>query len=233
MSPSVQAELVFEETRLTPAVELGDNTAEAVFRFTNTYDHPVQVKEVRTSCGCTAADTDEGATYGPGESGTITLKFEFGSRSGRQVKTARVQTDVENAPPIQLALEVEIPQAVLIEPVTLLWLRQSGEVMEPKRARISVHPEADLRVTSVRSYNPNFTAMLVPLASPAADAFQSPAQAQPEPTADATATDGEPSALAVQVTPNADVSRGAGKIEITAAGPDGKAHRVSMYVVVR
>ncbi len=227
----LQAKLDFEETRITPPVVLGDTSATAVFRFTNTYDHPVKVEEVRTSCGCTAADTDAGKTYGPGESGAITLKFDFGSRSGRQVKTAMVRTDVPNTGSIQLALEVEIPQPLIIEPATLLWLRQSGETMGPKRANISVHPESDLRVTSVRSFNPNFTAELVPVGSPAGQA-----RTQAETTGDATTTaaeDDAPQAYALEITPQGELSRGAGKIEVTAAGPDGKAHRVSMYVVVR
>ncbi|MGF1483609.1 MAG: DUF1573 domain-containing protein [Opitutales bacterium] len=219
---SAWGKLVFEQTVAEPEVTLADTFAEAQFRFTNTYDFPVTVTEIRTSCGCTTADFDFSEVYAPGASGLIPLRFEFGARTGNQVKTAMVRSDAPEAGPIQLQLRVEIPALVRVEPRSLLWLRSnSGDSMEAKSATISIHPEADLRVTSVRSYNPNFAAELVAPATPEVGGTQTLVSTE----------DTLPWTL--KVTPTTEIRRGAGKIEVTAADAEGKPHRVTLYAIVR
>src|SRR5210317_867865 len=47
------ASLVFEQTEIIQHAELDDAKAEAVYRFTNTGDAPVTLKDPKSSCGCT------------------------------------------------------------------------------------------------------------------------------------------------------------------------------------
>ena len=52
----------------------------AAYAFTNASDHAVTISEIKTSCGCTTAELEK-RTYKTGESGTIDVIFDIGSRT--------------------------------------------------------------------------------------------------------------------------------------------------------
>jgi hypothetical protein len=95
-------------------------------------------------------------TYGPGETGDVTVKFKFGSRIGQQRKTATVITD-RDAQPAVLDLRVWVQEPLTIQPALVFW--RVGEPPEPKEVRLTAGGAA-VRVTSVTSSNPQLTASL-------------------------------------------------------------------------
>ena len=98
--------LKWEATEETVKLAAPQKTAEAVYRFENVSDQTVEIKDVRTSCGCTAAKFEKKA-YAPGEKGeiSVTYKKPWGAR-GRQVKPLIVKTSAE---PNLLKLILELP----------------------------------------------------------------------------------------------------------------------------
>lgn len=98
-------DLKWEATETTVKMGQSEKTADAVYRFENTSDHAIEIKDVRTSCGCTAVKFDKKA-YAPGDKGeiSVTYKTPWGAR-GRQVKALIVKTSVE---PTLLKLIVEL-----------------------------------------------------------------------------------------------------------------------------
>ncbi len=98
--------LEWEATEATVKMETSKNTVSAVYRFQNISDQSVEIKDVRTSCGCTGAKFEK-KTYAPGDKGeiTVTYKTPWGAR-GRQVKPLIVKTSAE---PTLLKLIVELP----------------------------------------------------------------------------------------------------------------------------
>jgi hypothetical protein len=100
--------LKWEATEATVKMEASQKTAEAVYRFENVSDQSVEIKDVRTSCGCTGAKFEK-KSYAPGDKGeiSVTYKTPWGAR-GRQVKPLIVKTSAE---PTLLKLIVELPHS--------------------------------------------------------------------------------------------------------------------------
>lgn len=86
------AALTWQSNAHTYAAKAADTRVSHAFTFTNDSDEPVTIDSVKTSCGCTTAKLAK-RTYSPGETGTIQATFDFGPRTGKQVKTITVKTD--------------------------------------------------------------------------------------------------------------------------------------------
>lgn len=67
---------------------------EIAFRFKNTGNSPLIIKDVRPSCGCTLAEKPE-APVAPGKEGVIKTTFDTKSRVGNNHKTIVVDTNTE------------------------------------------------------------------------------------------------------------------------------------------
>ncbi len=67
---------------------------EIAFRFKNTGDSPLIIKDVRPSCGCTLAEKPE-APVAPGKEGIIKTSFDTKGRIGNNHKTIVVDTNTE------------------------------------------------------------------------------------------------------------------------------------------
>ncbi|OUX37629.1 MAG: DUF1573 domain-containing protein [Flavobacteriaceae bacterium TMED42] len=72
------------------------------FTFENTGDAPLEIKGVRSSCGCTIPKKPE-APIAPGEKGEITVRYDT-NRVGVFRKTITVNTNVASASIIALKI---------------------------------------------------------------------------------------------------------------------------------
>src|SRR6266568_5651165 len=106
---NARAELKWEQTQVELHPAVGDEEAIGHFKYQNTGDKPVRFKSVRSSCGCTAAQSQKEQVL-PGEKGEITATFKIGDRTGTQVKTVTVQTDDPTNVTTVLTLKAVIPQ---------------------------------------------------------------------------------------------------------------------------
>src|SRR5881398_1966805 len=121
---AARAELKWEQTAVELHPARGDKQAIGYFKYQNTGKTPVHFKSVKTSCGCTAAQSQKDQV-GPGEKGEITATFNIGDRTGPQVKTVTVETDDSAHPVTQLTLKANIMQILEVQPNFVFW--QSGE----------------------------------------------------------------------------------------------------------
>src|SRR5713101_9646152 len=92
LASTARSDLTFEKTELELHPAIGDETAVGHFKYQNKGDKPVAIKNVNTSCGCTAASTNKNGV-GPGEKGEITATFQIGNRVVAQEKMIAVTTD--------------------------------------------------------------------------------------------------------------------------------------------
>src|SRR5436309_519404 len=122
------SELVWEQTQLELRPAVGDDTAVGHFKYQNKGDKPIAIKNVSTSCGCTAASAKNSAE--PGEKGEVTATFKIGDRTGVQQKMITVVTDDPEHPSTALTLKVIIPQVLELQPAFVFW--QAGEAAKPK-----------------------------------------------------------------------------------------------------
>jgi hypothetical protein len=159
---TASAELVFEQTSLELHPALGDEKAVGHFKYQNKGDKPIAIKNVSTSCGCTAASAKQ--TAAPGEKGEVTATFNIGDRIGTQQKAITVVTDDPAHPTTMLTLKVVIPQMVEIQPSLVVW--QTNEPPKAKTITAKAGKDVSVKTLDVASSGPDFTAKVDPGSSP-------------------------------------------------------------------
>lgn len=152
------AQLQWDSTTIHQQLSLGQETAEAEFRFENKGTYPVVIRSTSSSCGCTTAKLERN-TYYPGDKGTIVTRFEVGNRTGPRRNAVQVLTNDPTAPSTTLTFSVDIPSLVTISPRLVHW--RVGEKAEGKTVRIKLDPAAELKVTGVKAEGDQFEAVLV------------------------------------------------------------------------
>ena len=152
---TARAGLKWEQTSLELHPTAADKQAIGHFKYQNTGDKPVKFKSVKTSCGCTAAQSQK-EEVPAGEKGEITATFNIGERTGTQVKTVTVETDDPANVTTVLTLKAVIPQLLEITPTFVFW----GQGEEPKPKTIVVRAAKDFPVKhlKVTSSSPDFQA---------------------------------------------------------------------------
>src|SRR5687768_16460736 len=110
----------YDSTQLTtvewiePSKNLGKITEGQVlqihFKFKNTGDHPLVIKSVQPSCGCTVADFPK-QPIPPGGEGEITGAFDSNGRSDLQSKDIIVVANTKGSPNHTLHFELNVVKA--------------------------------------------------------------------------------------------------------------------------
>jgi hypothetical protein len=150
---AAQAELKWDQTSIELHPTANDKQAVGHFKYQNTGDKPVKFKSVKTSCGCTAAQTQK-EEVPPGEKGEITATFNIGERTGTQVKTVTVETDDPAHPTTVLTLKAVIPQQLEITPTFVFW--GQGEEPKPKTIVVKAAKDFPVKHLKVTSSSPDF-----------------------------------------------------------------------------
>ncbi|NNM25478.1 MAG: DUF1573 domain-containing protein [Phycisphaerales bacterium] len=139
-------------------------TRTARLTFANTGGSPLEIQEVKTSCGCTAASLDK-ETYAPGESGEIAVTFDP-SAPGTQRQYVNVFSN-SGTGPTRIMIVAEVEGFVLMEPRLLqLGIRTVGQRHEAVVGVSSPDPAFEIR--SVRTTNPKVRAEVLDPADPRA-----------------------------------------------------------------
>ncbi len=89
--------MTFAETKFDFGnIKQGD-IVEHVFKFKNTGNAPLVIKQVDVTCGCTTPEWPK-EPIAPGKSGTIKAVFNSAGKMGQQNKVITVQSNAVNAP---------------------------------------------------------------------------------------------------------------------------------------
>ena len=152
---TARAGLKWDQTSIELHPTAVDKQAIGHFKYQNTGDKPVRFKSVRTSCGCTAAQTQK-EEVPPGEKGEITATFNIGERTGTQVKTVTVETDDPANVTTVLTLKAVIPQQLEITPTFVFW--GQGEAPKPKTIVVRAAKDFPVKHLKVTSSSPDFQA---------------------------------------------------------------------------
>ena len=150
---AAQAELKWEQTTIELHPTPGDEKAVGNFKYQNTGNNPVRFKSVRTSCGCTVAQTQKEEVE-PGGNGEITATFNIGDRTGTQLKTVTVETDDPANSTTVLTLRAVIPQDLQVAPTFVFW--QQGEAPKPKTIEVTAEKDYPVKHLKVTSSSPDF-----------------------------------------------------------------------------
>lgn len=134
--------------------DAGTETVEARFEFVNRGSRPVTIEKIDSSCGCLKAEAAK-STYQPGESGVIDAEFEIRGLAGEIEKTLTVLTDDPENPSIRLAVKVDVPLLIVVEPKMLSWT--VGEEPVTKAITFRVMRDAPIRITGIQVSRTNFS----------------------------------------------------------------------------
>jgi hypothetical protein len=91
----------------------GSTANEVEFKYTNTGKSDLLIRNVRSTCGCTAVqEGQQGAPIKPGTSGSIKATFNSGSYNGKVTKAIYVYTNDPKNSEVILMLNAEVEQKV-------------------------------------------------------------------------------------------------------------------------
>lgn len=97
-------EITFESETIDYGEVAQNSDGSRVFKFTNTGDAPLVIKNAKSSCGCTVPKKPEGH-IAPGESGEIVVRYDTKNRVGQFRKTITLTTNIENQPMVALKIK--------------------------------------------------------------------------------------------------------------------------------
>lgn len=107
VSNNAGAKIFFNETQHDFGKVKEGGKVEYTFTFENKGTESLQIKDVKTSCGCTAAVVSE-STLKPGQTGSIKVEFDTKNRSGRNSKTITVVSNDLKEPNKLLTIYADI-----------------------------------------------------------------------------------------------------------------------------
>lgn len=148
---SASAALQWDKSELFIPAMPSDGKVHAHFAFTNTGSYPVKIKDLKSTCGCTAA-TSEKRVVAPGEKGEVTVAYKTIGRRGLHMAPITVRTDDPDAPETVLKLRVLIQDIVELQPTFLYW--KSDEPASPKTITVKVTDGFDVRQIGASSSDP-------------------------------------------------------------------------------
>jgi hypothetical protein len=93
---SADSKITFESTELDFGEIDSGKVVDVTFKFKNTGDSTLIIKNVSASCGCTATKLDK-KEYKPGEAGVLPVKFYSRGYNGKVIKSVTVSTNDKTA----------------------------------------------------------------------------------------------------------------------------------------
>ena len=159
ISTVAQAQLAWEKTELDLNPAAGADAVVANFKYENKGTTPINIKAVRTSCGCTTAALAKN-DVAPGEKGEIVATLKIGDRTGMQQKTVTVETDDPKTPSTVLTFKAMIAQILDLQPAFVFW--QANDKPEPKTIMAKAGKGVTIKSLEVTSSTPDITTKVEP-----------------------------------------------------------------------
>ena len=97
-------QITFESETIDYGEVAQNSDGSRVFKFTNTGDAPLVIKNAKSSCGCTVPKKPEGS-IAPGKSGEIIVRYDTKNRVGQFRKTITLTTNIESQPMVALKIK--------------------------------------------------------------------------------------------------------------------------------
>ncbi len=178
-----------------------DDRLIADFAFLNRSERTVNIRAITSACACIRGTTDR-TNAPPHHGGVVSVRFDFGMRTGQQSKYVLVQTDDPCEPQVRLQLDVQIPEVIRLEPAFAVW--QLGAQPVTKTTQVTLlYPGA--HIEGLASTNSAFRATWQPTA----------------------ANRGE-----IRVTPTALTVREAARLDVLVRVPPGVVRRFPLFLAI-
>lgn len=112
--------MLFKSDTVSLGEVLDTDPVPLAFEFKNTGSEELEVRLVKPSCGCTAADMKK-TRFAPGESGTIDMTFDPHGRNGALRRNVTVYTNSKTNPVQTLYIDCIVKPVVITKPQVLAF----------------------------------------------------------------------------------------------------------------
>ncbi|SHJ76503.1 Protein of unknown function [Malonomonas rubra DSM 5091] len=136
-----------------------------VFRFHNNGDQILQVGNVRSSCGCTAAMLSS-KRIAPGDFGELRVTFDSTDFKGAIHKTISIDSNDPKHEAVSFGLVGTVKAEILTEPDRIKWGRVKEGTELTTRVRLKNLGQKDIRLHAPTATNPELKAELSALDLP-------------------------------------------------------------------
>ena len=134
------------------------------FPIRNAGTLPLEIRNVRASCGCTAVKPSRNVVQ-PGDSAAISARFDLRGRNGMQTKTITVTSNDPEKPDLVLQLKGTAMQALRAQPSTLFFGRLEAGASRSRTFDV-VSARGPIQIVSSRTDNPGLVLKPVPIDPP-------------------------------------------------------------------
>ncbi len=101
--------LHFDQTKYNFGIVKEGKVVEYTFNFENSGNSTLKIKDIKTSCGCTAALVSS-EVLKPGEQGTIKVELDTSNRKGKMSRTITIKSNDPKDPTKILTIYADIQQ---------------------------------------------------------------------------------------------------------------------------
>jgi hypothetical protein len=189
---------------------LQGETVRHTFSFSNAGDEPLQIKNVSSSCGCTAALVSA-KTLAPGESGEVQANFDSTRFRGAVTKTISLYSNDPAQPVVRLQVNGVIKVALSVVPDRLNLGQITSGIPVTAKLILQNHADEDLPLDEIHTSSSDLVAELSVETLPA----------------------GKNAVIDVQLTPRSAQKRFRGYVIIPAKGPLKSDLRIPVHAGIR
>ncbi len=151
-----------------------DTVVSGTIRFRNAGDKPMVIKDVTTSCGCTAANLEK-MEYQPGEEGSLSVQFKTRGYSGIVRKWIKVYLEAGTPPVSRIVLQADVTPKLQVDP-SFLNLQGLSPNQEPVIKVIHVKNNSDgpIDINEIKTTNDHLVVSVsrLQIAAGAVDSLQ-------------------------------------------------------------
>lgn len=148
--------IIVEQPHYSFGTILQGKKVEHTFVLKNGGDAPLLIKQVRPSCGCTAANVSS-TTIQPGKKGEIRTSFNSTNFYGSLTKSIVVETNDPKTPAYNLSLNGTIIEEIEVNPKQLNFGRMKVNTAKTMEFALENKGTRPLKITAVRSSLPQAT----------------------------------------------------------------------------
>lgn len=139
-------------------LDLGDlpegAVAEFVYTIRNTGQAPLEISNIKATCGCTDVEMKK-TLLAPGEASELKGAFDSFHRLGRQVKTINFKTNDPRHKSMALKFKAFVYQEIVVEPTYLMMKTVLSQVGAEKRVRIRAWTDPPLEIKTIQVIDEN------------------------------------------------------------------------------
>ncbi|MCC5845192.1 MAG: DUF1573 domain-containing protein [Verrucomicrobia bacterium] len=142
--------LVVEQAEIDLGEARSGTVLSHTFRLENHGERLLQIRNIRTSCGCTASEISTREIPAGGHA-TLTATLDLTGRAGPQAEQIRLQTNDPETPNRVLSLKALAIPRVNVTPRTLNFQQISADAPPSGRILIEATTDAPLQITDIRT----------------------------------------------------------------------------------